>query len=74
MGNRKTKARQRSKTESIYFTDPEDGERKETKNARKKLKVSMEAAMPCKMGTKRSPKWLQDTASETRKVASVESG
>ena len=39
MGYRKTKARQRSKTESICFTDPEDGERKETiNNARKSWK------------------------------------
>ena len=51
------------------------GERKETiKKSWEKLEVSMEAAMPCKMGTKRSSKSLEDAASETRKVASVESG
>ena len=33
----------------IYFMDSEDGERKETiKNARRKLEVPMDAAMPCK--------------------------
>ena len=31
----------------------------------KKLEVSMEAEMPCKMGTKKRSKGLQDTASET---------
>ena len=36
----------------IYFIDPEDGECKETvKNARRKLEVPMDAAMPCKKGT-----------------------
>ena len=37
----------------IYFIDSEDGEHKETiKNARRKLEVPMDAAMPCKKGTK----------------------
>ena len=40
------------KLRGVYFIDPEDGEYKETvKNARKRLEVPMEAAMPCKTGT-----------------------
>ena len=36
-----------------FFTDPKDGECKETiKNARRKLEVPVEAAIPCKKGTK----------------------
>ena len=31
-----------------YVSDPEDEEYRETKNARKKLEVQIEAAMPCK--------------------------
>ena len=38
----------------IYFIDPEDGGFKETiQNAREKLEILMEAAMPCKMRTKK---------------------
>ena len=41
------------KLRCIYSIDSEDGEYKETiKNARKKLEVSVGAAMLCKMGTK----------------------
>ena len=49
MGRRESRARKCSKNESIYFTDPEDGEYKEwIKNTRKKSEVPMEAAMLCK--------------------------
>ena len=54
MGYGKTKARQRSKNclRGIYFIDLEDGEYIETiKNAKKKVVVLMEAALPCKMET-----------------------
>ena len=38
------------KLRGIYFIDPEDKEFKETiKNARKKLKISVAPAMPCKI-------------------------
>ena len=38
----------------IYFIDPEDGEYKEAfTNARRKLGVPMDAAMPCKKGTRK---------------------
>ena len=38
----------------IYFIGPDDGEYKETiKNAESKLEVPMEAALPCKKGTKK---------------------
>ena len=50
----------------IYFIDPEDGENKETiKNARRKLEVSMDAAMPCKKGRKKqcSPQEARSCAS-----------
>ena len=51
MGTRETRTRQRSKVECIYFIDPDDGEYKETiNNARIKLEVPMEAAMPCNKG------------------------
>ena len=37
-----------------YSIDREDGGCKETRrNARKRLEIPMEAAMPCKMGTKK---------------------
>ena len=37
----------------IYFIDPEDGEYKDTiKNASKTLEVPLDAAMPCKKGTR----------------------
>ena len=51
----------------ICFVDPEDGEYKETiKNARKKLEVPMEAAMPCKMETRwRARKPQETVASES---------
>ena len=42
------------KLRGICFIAPEDGEDEETiKNARRKLEVPMEAAMPCKKGTKK---------------------
>ena len=45
------------KLRGIYFIDPKDGEFKETiKNARKKLEIPMEAAMPCKKETKKHSK------------------
>ena len=49
----------------IYFIDPEDGQYKATiKNARTKLEVLMEAAMRCKMGTKKHP-GLQETEAKS---------
>ena len=55
------------KLRDIYFFDPKDGEYKETmKKARKKLEVHMEAAMSCKMVTrKRVRKSQESAASET---------
>ena len=48
------------KLRGIYYIDPEDGECKDTiKRARKKLEVPMEAAVPCKMGTKKRSHKLQ---------------
>ena len=45
------------------FIDPGDGAYKETiNNARKKLEVPMEAAMPCKMGTRKRITEPQQTA------------
>ena len=42
------------KLRGIYFIDPEDGEYKQTiKDARKKLDSHLEAAIPCKMGTRK---------------------
>ena len=52
------------KLRGIYFTDPEDGELKETiQNARKKL---VEAAMPCKMGTQKRSHKSRVTDDETK--------
>ena len=53
------------KLRGIYFIDPEDGEYKETvENGREKLEVAVEAAMPCKMETrKRARKPLETVAS-----------
>ena len=42
----------------ICFIDPED-------EVREKLEVSMEAAVPCKVGTRKCSKRLQQTAGET---------
>ena len=42
------------RSRGIYFVGTEDGEHKETiKLARKKLEVPMEAAVPCKLGTRK---------------------
>ena len=65
MGNRKKnpKLENARRLRGIYLIDPEDGGYKETiQNARKKLEVPMEAAMLCKMGTKKRSKRLQETA------------
>ena len=44
------------KLRGINFVDPDDGGFKETiKNARKKLAILMEAAMLCKLRTKKRP-------------------
>ena len=55
------------KLRGIYFIGPEDREYKDTiKNARKKLETPLEAAMPCKMETRKRSKELRETvASET---------
>ena len=52
------------KLRGIYFIYPEDGEREAIKNARKKLEILMEAAMPCTTGTKKCLKKLRETVSE----------
>ena len=49
----------------IYFIDLEDGEYKETIFNANKLEIPMEAAMNCKMGTKKRSKRLRQTACET---------
>ena len=52
--NEKPKLDNARRLRGICFIDPEDGEYKETiKNARRKLEVPMDAAMPCKKGTKK---------------------
>ena len=57
----------------IYFIDPEDGAYKDIiRNARKKLERPMEAATPCKMGTKKRLKRLRETASETTESNKVQ--
>ena len=49
MGKRKTKARQCSKTDRIYFIDPDDQDYKETlKTASRKFDRPMAPPMPCK--------------------------
>ena len=61
MGKREAKTRDARRMRGIYFIDPEDEEYKETtKTARRKLEVPMDAAMPCKKGTK-SPTSSQET-------------
>ena len=51
------------KLRGIYFIAPEDGEFQETsKNARKNLETPLEAAMPCKMETRKCFKELRETA------------
>ena len=51
---------------SIYFIDREDGRYEETiEKSKKKLQVPMEAAMLCKMGTKKRLKKLRATANES---------
>ena len=55
------------KLRGICFIDPENGACKETiKNAKQKLEIPMEAAMLCKMGTKKRLNKLRETASETK--------
>ena len=50
--NEKPKLDSARKMRGVYFNDPEDEEFKETvKNARTKLEVPMEAAMPCRKKT-----------------------
>ena len=46
--------------------DPEDEEYKEAKNARKKFETPLEAAMPCKMETRKRFKELRENCSEWR--------
>ena len=54
-------------TERHFFIDPKDGEFKETiKNARKKLEIPMEAAVPCKMRTKKRSNKSRETDDETK--------
>ena len=47
----------------IYFIDPED---ETMKNARRKLETLLEAAMPCKMGTRKRLKGATGNCSEWR--------
>ena len=55
------------KLRGIYFIDPDDGELKETiQNARKKLEIPMEAAMPLKLRTKKRPNKSRETDDETK--------
>ena len=50
------------KEKQEWAVDPEDGEYKETiQNARKKLEVPMEAAVPCKMVTRKRARKQQET-------------
>ena len=52
--NEKPKLDNAQRLRGIYFIDPEDEEDKEIiKNARRKLEVPVDAAMPCKRGTKK---------------------
>ena len=52
--NQKPKLDNARRLRGIYFIDPEDGEYEEAlKNARRNLEVPMDAAMPCKKGTKK---------------------
>ena len=61
--NKKPKLDNARRLRGIYFVDPEDGEYKETiKNARRKLEVPMEAAMPCKKGTKKRSSFQETEA------------
>ena len=54
MGKREAKTRYARTLRGISFTDPKDGEDKESiTNARRKLEVPMEAAMPCNQGTEK---------------------
>ena len=57
MGHRQIAARQCAKVERHFtFIDPDDGVVKETtRHARNKLEIPMEAAMPCKLRTKKRP-------------------
>ena len=51
----------------LFFIDLDDGEFNEIlQNARKKLDVPMEAAMPCKLRTKKRPNKLREADSETK--------
>ena len=55
------------------FIDPENGEYKETiKDARKRWEIPMEAAMSCKMGTKKRPSKLRETDSETKESNNIQ--
>ena len=64
----KTKARQWSETERLFFfVDLDDGEVEEAiKSASKELEISMEAAIPCKLRTKKSPNKSRETDDETK--------
>ena len=59
----KPKLHNARKLRGIYFIDQENGENEETiQNARKKMETPLEAAMPCKMETRKRFKKLRQTA------------
>ena len=61
MGNQETKTRHARGLRDIYFIDPEDEEQKDIiENAKRKLEVQMDAAVPCMKGTK-GPVRFQET-------------
>ena len=63
----KPKLNNSRKLGGIYFIDPDDKELKETiKNARNKLEIPMEAAMLCKLRTKKRPSKSREYDDETK--------
>ena len=53
----------------ICFIDPEDDENKETiKDARRKLEVPMQAAVPCKKGTKKHSEASRNWSDDSNKI------
>ena len=67
LANEKPKLDNARRMRGIYFIDSEDEEFQEIfKNARRKLEVPMDAAMPCKKGTKKRSEelWIQQDSKD----------
>ena len=64
---------EKKKLRGIYFIDPENGEYDDTiKKRTEKLEIPMEAAVLCKMGTKKRSNKSRKTANETKESNNIQ--